>query len=171
MGRREEAVAAGFNAFLAELRDGKAEARSRVTLAMFDLSAPEPITRVKADNVPLEEVTEITAADYRPRGMTPLNDAVAKTVRRHEKRVGEGDRAIVVVLTDGYENCSRMTSSTLRKLIIAKEREGWEFIYLGETRTPGLNRRRSRWLPPGNHSTSTRMTPASLTRWPFPPPV
>ena len=40
MGGREEAVAAGFNAFLAELRDGKAEARSRVSLAMFDLSAP-----------------------------------------------------------------------------------------------------------------------------------
>ncbi|MDQ3759168.1 MAG: VWA domain-containing protein [Actinomycetota bacterium] len=81
--------------------------------------------------MPLEEVTPITAADYCPRGMTPLNDAVAKTVRRLEKRVGEGDRAIVVVLTDGYENCSRMTSSRLRKLIIAKEREGWEFIYLG----------------------------------------
>ncbi|MDQ3759169.1 MAG: hypothetical protein M3331_04415 [Actinomycetota bacterium] len=38
MGGREEAVASGFNAFLAELRDGKAEARSRVSLAMFDLS-------------------------------------------------------------------------------------------------------------------------------------
>ena len=131
MGGREEAVAAGFNAFLEELRDGEANSRSRVSLTMFDLSAPEPITRVKVDNVPLEEVTGITAPDYRPRGMTPLNDAVAKTIRRLEKRVGEGDRAIVVVLTDGYENCSRMSSSKLRKRIIAKESEGWQFIYLG----------------------------------------
>ena len=86
--------------------------------------------------MPLEEVTEITAADYRPRGMTPLNDAVAKTVRRLEKRVGEGDRAIVVVLTDGYENCSRMTSSKLRKLIIAKEQRGLG-VHLPR-REPGL---------------------------------
>ena len=136
MAGREEAVAAGFNAFLAELRDGEANSRSRVSLTMFDLSAPEPITRVKVDNVPLEEVTGITAPDYRPRGMTPLNDAVAKTIRRLEKRVGEGDRAIVVVLTDGYENCSRMSSSKLRKLIIAKESRGLG-VHLPR-RKPGL---------------------------------
>ncbi len=131
MSGREEAVALGFNTFLAELRDGEAEASARLSLALFDLSANEPVTRVRIDNVPLPEVTSITAADYRPRGMTPLNDAVAKTVRRLDKRVAEHDRAIVVVMTDGLENCSRTTSAKLRKLIIAREKAGWEFIYLG----------------------------------------
>lgn len=131
MGGREEAVAAGFNGFLAELRDGEADAQARVSLAMFDLSGNEPVTRVKVDNVPLPEVTDITAMDYRPRGATPLNDAVLTTIRRLEKRLGEGDRAIMVVLTDGLENASETTSRDLRKLVVEKERAGWEFIYLG----------------------------------------
>jgi Mg-chelatase subunit ChlD len=131
MAGREEAVATGFNGFLAELRDGEAQAKTRVSLAMFDLSGTEPVTRTRIDNVPLDEVTEIRAADYRPRGMTPLNDAVIQTVRRLGKRVGEGERAIVVVLTDGLENASESSSGDLRKVIIEKEKAGWEFMYLG----------------------------------------
>jgi Mg-chelatase subunit ChlD len=131
MGGREEAVTTGFNGFLAELRDGEAKAKARVSLAMFDLSGNEPVTRVKVDNVPLPEVTDIAAMDYRPRGATPLNDAVVATIRRLDKRIDRGDRAVMVVLTDGYENASETTTRHLRKLVLEKERAGWEFIYLG----------------------------------------
>ena len=34
-------------------------------------------------------------------------------------------------MTDGLENCSRTTSAKLRKMILAREKAGWEFIYLG----------------------------------------
>jgi len=131
MGGREDAVTAGFNGFLAELRDGEAQAKSRVSLAMFDLSGSEPVTRVKVDNVPLDEVCDLVAADYNPRGATPLNDAVVASIRRLDKRVGKNGRAILVVLTDGLENASETTSADVRKLIVDKERAGWEFIYLG----------------------------------------
>ncbi len=55
---------------------------------------------------------------------------------------------MVVILTDGLENASETSTDELRKLIVAKEAEGWEFVYLGAnqdtwsaTQAMGLNQR------------------------------
>lgn len=63
--------------------------------------------------------------------MTPLNDAVATTIRAVRKRAYKSDRVMIVVLTDGLENASETTTEELRNLILEQEKHGWEFVYLG----------------------------------------
>ena len=67
--------------------------------------------------------------------MTPLYDAIGKTVADTEKVLKEikGKPAVIcVVQTDGQENCSQEYSlSKIRSLIAEKEKDGWTFVYLG----------------------------------------
>jgi hypothetical protein len=127
----EPAVVGGINQFVDELRADDAEADVRVTLSMFDLHGNDPVVRPKYKAIPLAEVAPLGPGDYRPRGSTPLNDAVAKTIRGMSRAVKKGHRAMLVILTDGLENSSETSSRDVRKLIHRKEKAGWEFIYLG----------------------------------------
>ena len=52
-------------------------------------------------------------------------------IRSMDKRVKKGHRAMLVILTDGFENASETSSKDVRKLIHEREKRGWEFIYLG----------------------------------------
>lgn len=82
-------------------------------------------------SIPLEEVATLADGAYRPRGATPLNDAVVATIRAIDARAARDDRVMLVVLTDGLENASETPSRTVRDLIAEREAAGWEFIYLG----------------------------------------
>lgn len=149
------AVIAGVNEFIAELKaDPSPKARTLASLAMFDARGGEPPVRVRFSDLPLESVRPIGPSEYAPHGATPLNDAVRKTIRaleklsRPRKKGGTPDRVMIVILTDGLENASETSSAEVRKLILAKEAEGWEFLYLGAnqdtwaaTEGIGLNRR------------------------------
>lgn len=127
----EPAVVGGINEFIGTLAASQADNRVLVTLAMFDLHGQGPIVRTKFAGIPLDEVAPLGPGDYMPRGSTPLNDAVVKTVRSIARKVKKDDRAMLVVLTDGFENSSETPTSEVRKLIGRKEKAGWEFIYLG----------------------------------------
>jgi uncharacterized protein YegL len=131
MGGTEIAVVGGINEFIESLRADNADARVVATLSMFDLHGNDPVVRVKFKGIPIEDVTLLGPGDYAPRGATPLNDAVAKTIRKMSRAVKKGDRAMLVILTDGLENSSETSSREVRKLIHRKEKAGWEFIYLG----------------------------------------
>ncbi|MFN8150311.1 MAG: vWA domain-containing protein [Solirubrobacterales bacterium] len=132
------AVIAGVNEFIAEMKvDPSPDTRTLVSLAMFDARGGEPPVRVRFSDLPLEKVKPIGPSQYAPHGATPLNDAVRKTIKaleraaRPAKKGGRPDRVMIVVLTDGLENASETSSGDLQKLILAKEAEGWEFLYLG----------------------------------------
>jgi uncharacterized protein YegL len=131
MGGMEPAVIGGINEFVESLRADRADANVRVTLSMFDLHANDPVVRPRYKAIPLEEVAALEPGDYRPRGATPLNDAVAKMIRGMSRAVKKGHRAMLVILTDGLENASETSSRDVRKLIHRNEKAGWEFIYLG----------------------------------------
>jgi Mg-chelatase subunit ChlD len=131
MSGMEPAVVGGINEFVESLRADRADASVRVTLSMFDLHANDPVVRPKYKAIPLAEVAALEPGDYRPRGATPLNDAVSKTIRGMSRAVKKGHRAMLVILTDGLENASETPSREVRKLIHRKEKAGWEFIYLG----------------------------------------
>ncbi|MGH3041442.1 MAG: vWA domain-containing protein [Gaiellaceae bacterium] len=131
MGGMEVAVVGGINEFIESLRADESEANVLATLSMFDLHGNDPVVRPRFKAIPLDEVTLLEAGDYTPRGATPLNDAVAKTIRSMSRAVKKGDRAMLVILTDGFENASETSSRDVRKLIHRKEKVGWEFIYLG----------------------------------------
>ena len=131
MSGSEPHVVGGINEFVAQLAADQNGTKVLATLAMFDLHGNDPVVRVKFDDIPIAEVDTLGPGDYSPRGATPLNDAVVRTIRSMDKRVKKGHRAMLVILTDGFENASETAGSDVRKLIHSREKRGWEFIYLG----------------------------------------
>ena len=131
MGPMHGAVIGGTNEFVAKLAADQNGTKVLATLGMFDLHGNDPVVRVKFEGIPVAEVGTLGPDDYAPRGATPLNDAVASTIWAMDKRVKKGHRAMLVILTDGLENSSKTSTRDLRKLILAREKRGWEFIYLG----------------------------------------
>jgi hypothetical protein len=127
-------VIGGFNGFLASQRQEPGFVR--MTLVQFDTVEPfEMLT----DALPLERVRELTARTFQPRGGTPLYDATAHLIShasvRAEQRVMLDKRRediVVVTFTDGEENSSqRFGRDDVLRMVKAKEREGWTFVFLG----------------------------------------
>tara|TARA_B100001167_G_scaffold173120_1_gene125172 strand:- start:457 stop:1179 length:723 start_codon:yes stop_codon:yes gene_type:complete len=84
---------------------------------------------------PLDAVPPLTNDNYRPAAMTPLIDASVKTIKATAKAVKkrkDDPVVLVVIQTDGYENCSRKhTAADLAALVKEKTEAGWEFVFLG----------------------------------------
>lgn len=87
------------------------------------------------ENVPVQDVGLLTRENYRPNGGTNLYDAIGATIRNVESQLSGKESVpdvLVVIITDGEENAStEYRLDDIRKLIAAKEQEGWTFIYLG----------------------------------------
>jgi Mg-chelatase subunit ChlD len=130
MGAIAEYVVQGYDEFVAEQRKEKGQAT--MTLVQFD---GEDIHDVLVDAKPLAEVKSI-AGRFRPRGMTPLYDAIAAMLDRaeaHLKRSG-ADPAdqLVVIMTDGLENASGCwTAPAIFDRIKGLREAGWTFVFLG----------------------------------------
>jgi hypothetical protein len=129
MGHIAQAARDGFNEYLEDqISHG---GRTWWTLTTFNT---RPRTRFAA--IPGDEVRPL-GADYSPKGMTALYDAVGRAIvktREHLKNLGD-DRpsdVIFVILTDGMENASRRwTSRQVFDLITEAEDSGWQFVFLG----------------------------------------
>ncbi len=133
-------VRGGFNGYLDELAgqgapaepNGPSDVDYLVSVVLFDHEyMPLCI------GVPAAQATRLTEANYRPRGNTALLDAVGRAIADFELRVGplgEADKVILVVQTDGLENCSREYSSNAVKALL-DERTGqggkWSVMYIG----------------------------------------
>lgn len=68
-----------------------------------------------------------------PRGGTPLIDAVGKTIAFiDDKKLDNADvQTVLMIITDGQENCStEWTKENLKKIIQEKEKT-WKILYLG----------------------------------------
>lgn len=129
MNGREADVIGGVNAFLAEQKALPDPAS--IAMVRFDSMG---IERFRAMG-PLNEAKELTAADYQPRGGTPLLDAVGSTIVKLDDdwKAEAPERCIMVIVTDGQENESReYTKAKVAELIKARQDSGkWAFIYLG----------------------------------------
>lgn len=102
------------------------------SVMMFsDNFGAEPNFRPFCRDVLAADVPKLTAKNYRPRGNTPLYDAIGKAIKDTE--VIEADRYLLVVMTDGFENASREWSlATVKALIEAKQAsDNWTIVYLG----------------------------------------
>ena len=120
------AAIAGFNQYVATLRQEPAE--TRVTLTLFNSRR----TEVRYHAVPVERVHDLDVETYRPRDTTPLYDAIGRTLTAARLQVPAESRKLCVILTDGEENASRnYTRSQIFDMIKAYENESWTFIYLG----------------------------------------
>ena len=122
MGTIVDASVSGFNEFLDVQK--KLPGEAKISVVLFDDKY-----QVWQDDVDVKECPPITAAIYAPNGMTALHDAIGKSLTALFKENPE--RAIVCILTDGYENASKEFNAGTTKSLIEKARKrGWEVVYL-----------------------------------------
>ncbi len=117
------------NAYVRELAgEGDGEGY-RVTLAVFDehLGLQFEVLR---EAVPVEEWVDFREEEAPPRGSTPLLDSLVRITAMAEE--SGPDRAVIVVMTDGYENASREADlETARAALARAEAKGWQVVFLG----------------------------------------
>ena len=86
------------------------------------------------DCTPIKDAEKLTKERYNPCCMTPLYDAIGKSVKALEKiSDAEEDSAVLVtIITDGMENASQeWTGPAIKRLIDERKEEGWMFSYVG----------------------------------------
>ena len=130
MGPLAPDVRGGFNTYLADLK-ADVDTTYRLTVTVFDTTFES-----LAVDLPLDEVPELDERNYRPRGMTALNDAVGKTLAEFDAKHGKvkkHEKVLMAIQTDGQENSSREFTAPQVKAMI-EERDAsdrWAFIFLG----------------------------------------
>ena len=134
MNEKKTDVVGGYNQFIHE--QTKASGVARFSFVQFDSLDPLEVIH---DNVLIGEVPKMTSADFRPRGSTPLYDALGMAIVATGVRLlamEEGDRpgrVVFVVLTDGFENASeKYTKDQVKKMIqLQQDTYQWVFMFLG----------------------------------------
>lgn len=124
----EEAVVTGCNEFLHSFRDNK---KARIWVAFFDAQPGEDRLRIKVRMKKSVDVEKLSITDYRPRGMTPLNDAVMHSLSALSDVVGDDEGVFMAIITDGKENASETSAGAVARSIDKFEKRGWSFVYLG----------------------------------------
>lgn len=104
-----------------------AEQEHLVTLVIFN----EEVTTLY-ECVPVKDVPELTGDTYRPKCRTALYDAMGMSLNALRPKVAEGDKVLVTVVTDGYENASEEYSGKdVKALVDELKGKEWVFAYIG----------------------------------------
>ncbi len=126
MQQNRDAHQEGIKQFVKE--QGELEGEVRFTLVQFDSQAPFEVV--------YEQLLPDAVPDYQlqPRGMTPLYDAIGKTVQ-HIRGLIEPlqpkPQTILVIVTDGLENAStEWTKQAVQELLAECEQQDWSVVYL-----------------------------------------
>jgi hypothetical protein len=127
----QEPAVAAFNDFIKSQLDVPGDAR--LTLIQFDDAYEVPIAAC-----PVQDIPQLTAATYTPRGMTALLDAIGRTIKDIDRRLSalpdteKPGKVILAIFTDGHENASReYTLKHISDLIrLYRDEKGWEFLFL-----------------------------------------
>lgn len=111
----------GFNAFMQEHR--RIPKGKRFTVIQFDHEIQLLSNKSKIKYIP----DLVNGFTYKPRGNTALLDAIGFGID-----VVEGaEKAILVIYTDGMENCSQnYTASTIKTKLDGVRAKGWEVLFL-----------------------------------------
>lgn len=135
IGEAQEA-ASGLNDFLAE--QAKQPGECLVTLVQFNSSNPY---RVIFNRVPAEDTPKIGRDNYICAGMTPMRECICRGIDRLGMALSQmaehdrPDKVIVVIITDGLENASRVeftAEEVNRRVTHQEEAYSWQFIFLGK---------------------------------------
>lgn len=126
-------VIGGFNQLLADQQ--KLPGQCTVTIVQFDSHNPYDILR---DFVPVADIKPL-GDEYKPRGNTPLYDAVGRGIVNLGERLAalleheRPGRVLFVIVTDGLENWSKEYRADQIKRMIEHQQSAysWDFMYLG----------------------------------------
>jgi hypothetical protein len=127
----QEPAVAAFNDFIKSQLDVPGDAH--LTLIQFDDSYEVPVSAK-----PIQDVPQLTAATYTPRGSTALLDAIGRTIKETDRRISaqpetnKPGKVILAIFTDGAENASQEYSlKHISDLIrLYRDTKGWEFLFL-----------------------------------------
>jgi uncharacterized protein YegL len=103
---------------------------TNISLTIFDSASIDLIR----DNEPVKSCRILHPDEYVPRGMTPLNDAIGKTVATIEAQTRrEEENVALVILTDGLENASKeyKTDAIRATLDRVQKEKNWLVLFLG----------------------------------------
>lgn len=128
----------GFNEQIQMIRDLQKrfpEQEFRISLTTFNHDVEHPFERTNVNYV-----KELGPHSYIPSGSTALLDAIGESVNLLKSAIkdeilGDEATAVVVILTDGYENASKeFSQQQIGDMIKGLESSGcWTFSYLGAT--------------------------------------
>jgi hypothetical protein len=127
----QEPAVAAFNDFIKSQLDVPGDAR--LTFVQFDDAYEVPVAAM-----PIQDVPQLTAATYTPRGSTALLDAIGRTIKETDRRISalpdadKPGKVILAIFTDGMENASQeYTIKHIGDLIrLYRDQKGWEFLFL-----------------------------------------
>jgi len=98
---------------------------TNVVLAVFDSNEYNIIR-----NTTVKKWKDISTREVSPRGGTPLYDSAARLLWRAFD--DNPERAVFVVMTDGFENASKnFNQSSVKQLIKEAEQKDWQVLFLG----------------------------------------
>ena len=128
----------GFNDQVAKIKSMEREfpdQRFTMGLTTFNNEVVHQIAQAAPSSI-----KPLTHQTYHPDGSTALLDAIGITVTKlegeiHTNSTIEAATVVVVILTDGYENASKMFSlADIRAMISRLEETGkWTFSFIGAT--------------------------------------
>lgn len=117
----------GYNSFLEKQK--KEEGDCLISTTLFSTTSKNILFHQD-----IHSVKDMTKEDYQPHGCTALLDALGNCIlemENHLKKENDDRNIIFVIITDGLENSSReFNYPTIRKMISAKQEEGWKFLFL-----------------------------------------
>ena len=121
------------------------KAKDKISLLAFDTSFSMAYEMEKQEKLRLSGV--LNGKKIAPRGATALFDAIARMNEHIFKTHKEGKKAMVVILTDGYENASKdNTKEHVQGIIESWKKRGIDVSFIGsdfdnfaEGRTMGVN--------------------------------
>lgn len=124
----------GFNSFIKDQKDMQNDSDTVLVSAVKFSN----YSSVLYDRVPIDEVKKMTEKQYTTDGCTALLDAIGDavhhigTVHKYARKEDIPESTMFVIITDGYENAShKYSSDEVKKMIKAKEKLGWQFLFLG----------------------------------------
>lgn len=148
MGGLEKDTIGGFNNLIEKQKKEKGVAL--VTTVLFNHEY-----EVIHDRVDLEDIHPLTAKEYYVGGYTALLDAVGRTITSFKEKILDmpkrlrPSKVMVIIITDGYENSSKIyNTKEIKELInLQKSEYDWQFLFLGanidavaEAEKIGINR-------------------------------
>jgi len=78
----------------------------------------------------IKDLGEVDESSYITDGGTPLRDAVVESIQHIEKHSSKNDANMLIVLTDGQENCSKNTTEDCKNAILtALATDKWTFAF------------------------------------------
>lgn len=117
-----------YNSFIAEQQ--KMGDDAKLTVILFDDKY-----EVLQDGVAIRDAIKFDETNFKPRGMTAMNDAIGRTINHFKDLQTKGNLgagAIFTIVTDGQENASKeFKASQIKDLITETQSKlDWKFVYL-----------------------------------------